>query len=64
MKESSITNLGKLIIKFDKSEESKIFKYFLEKQKNIAFQEFFERTIPIIPILPQFYYQYHFFYKN
>ena len=58
---ASISDLGKLIIKFDKSEEYKIFKYFLEKQKNIVFQEYFEK---LIPILPPFYYQYHFFLQK
>ena len=61
LKEASITNLGKLIIKFDKREEYKIFKFFLEKQKNLVFQEFFEKAIPI---LSPFYYQYHFFLQK
>ena len=43
---------------FDDINEGKIFKYFLEKYKNIYWQEYFEKTIPI---LPPYMYQYHFF---
>ena len=51
-------NYTQLNIKFDVINEGKIFKYFLEKYKNIYWQEFFEKTIPIHP---PYIYQYHFF---
>ena len=41
--------------------EGKIFRYFLEKYKNIYWQEFFEKNIPI---LPPYIYQQHFFLKK
>lgn len=61
LNEGSISNLAKLIIKFETSDEFKIFTYFLEKQKNLVFQQFFEDSIPIL--LP-FYYQFHFFLQK
>ena len=54
-------NYTSLKIKFDNVNEGKIFKYFLEKYKNIYWQEYFEKNIPI---LPPYYYQYHFFLKK
>ena len=51
-------NYVQLNIKFDEINEGKIFKYFLEKYRNIYFQGFFEENIPI---LPPYIYQYHFF---
>lgn len=47
--------------RFENINEGKIFRYFLEKYKNIYYQEFFETTIPI---LPPFIYQHHFFLKK
>ena len=54
-------NYTSLKIKFDNINEGKIFKYFLEKYKNIYWQEFFEKTIPIHP---PYIYQYHFFFTK
>ena len=51
-------NYSPFIIKFDDINEGKIFRYFLEKYKNIYWQEFFEK---MVPILPPYMYQYHFF---
>lgn len=48
-------------LKFENINEGKIFRYFLEKQKNIYWQEFFEKTVPI---LPPYIYQQHFFLKK
>ena len=50
-----------LKIKFENINEGKIFKYFLEKCKNIYWQEYFEKNIPI---LSPNYYQYHFYLKK
>lgn len=57
------TNYSSLIyptfqIKFENINEGKIFRYFLEKNKNIYWQEFFENSNMI---LSPNYYQYHFF---
>ena len=53
-------NYTKMNLKFEVINEGKIFKYFLEKYKNIYWQEFFEKiSPPIIP--PPYMYQYHFF---
>ena len=54
-------NMQGLQIKFDNVNDGKIFKFFLSKQKNIIWQEFFEKTIPIPP---PFLYQYHFFLQK
>ena len=51
-------NYSPFKIAFDDINEGKIFKYFLEKYRNIHWQEYFEKTIPI---LPPYIYQYHFF---
>ena len=51
-------NYIQMTCKFDNINEGKIFRYFLEKYKNIYWQEFFEKTIPIHP---PYIYQYHFF---
>ena len=57
----STLNLHALQVKFVNLNDGKIFKFFLSKQKNIIWQEFFEKTIPIPP---PFYYQSHFFLQK
>jgi len=54
-------NYTQIMLKFDNINEGKIFRYFLEKYKNIYWQEFFEKWIPI---LPPYIYQQHFFLKK
>ena len=54
-------NYIQMMCKFDNINEGKIFRYFLEKYKNIYWQEFFEKNIPI---LPPYIYQQHFFLKK
>ena len=56
----SIDILGKISLKFDNYKEAQIFKHFLEKEKNNAWQQYFEKTI----ITEPFIYQYHFFLKK
>ena len=57
----SVENLGKLRLKFETQKDAQILKYFVEKEKIEAWQQFFEKTIPI----PEpFYYQFHFFLKK
>ena len=51
-------NSSLLKIIFDNINEGKVFKYFLEKNKNIYWQEYLEKNVPI---LPPYIYQYHFF---
>jgi len=52
-------NYSPFNIKFDDINEGKIFRYFLEKYKNIYWQEYFEKMVQILP--PPYMYQYHFF---
>lgn len=59
--EASIDNLGKLTLRFENQKEAQIFRYFSEKEKMNAWQQFFEKSIPI----PEPYiYQCHFFLKK
>ena len=57
----SIDNLAKINLRFESQKEAQIFKYFVEKEKINAWQQFFEKNLPI----PEpFYYQFHFFLKK
>ena len=57
----SVDNLGKITLRFDNQREAQIFKYFAEKEKIVAWQQFFERSLTI---QEPFYYQFHFFLKK
>ena len=57
----SVDNLGKITLRFDNQREAQIFKYFAEKEKIVAWQKFFERSLTI---QEPFYYQFHFFLKK
>ena len=57
----SVDNFAKINLRFDNHKEAQIFKYFIEKEKISAWQQFFEKFLPI----PEpFYYQFHFFLKK
>ena len=61
IKDTSIENLGKISLRFDNYKEAQIFKYFVEKEKISAWQQFFEKSIPIND---PYIYQFHFFLKK
>jgi hypothetical protein len=57
----SVHNLAKISLRFDNQKEAQIFKYFTEKEKMLAWQQLFEKSLTI---QEPFYYQFHFFLKK
>ena len=57
----SVDNLAKMSLRFDNQKEAQIFKYFTEKEKMLAWQQLFEKSLTI---QEPFYYQFHFFLKK